>query len=96
MVKATDFRNLDDFPSLHPLGFTWLRAVHVQRQMRAPVLVVAEVAPQHTPQGTPLANLAALTEAAEEYGLPRRGQSRTSAVMTHDSAPGEAVACAPS
>ena len=96
MVKATDFRNLDDFPSLGALDVTRLRAAHVQPQVGAPVVVVAEVAPQHTPQGTPLANLAALTEAAEEYGLPRRGQSRTSAVMTHDSAPGEAVACAPS
>jgi len=50
VVKATDFWNLDDLPRLSALDVTRLRALPVQREMGTPVVVVAEVAPPHTPQ----------------------------------------------
>ena len=50
MMQPTDFWNLDDLPGLSTFDCTRLRAIHVQRKMGAPVVVIAEVAPQDTPQ----------------------------------------------
>jgi hypothetical protein len=50
VVQATDFWNLDNLPGLSALNVTRLRAIHVQRQMRASAVVVGEVAPQYPPQ----------------------------------------------
>ena len=50
VVDTTDFWDLNDHPGLNVLDCTRLWAVHVQREVGAPVVVVAEVAAQETPQ----------------------------------------------
>ena len=53
VMQATDFWNLGDLPGFSILDLTWLRAVHVQRKVGAPVVVVAEVAASDTRQMVP-------------------------------------------
>ena len=50
MVQAADLRHFGDLPGFRGLHHTRLWAVPVQRQMGAPVVVLAEVAPQHAPR----------------------------------------------
>ena len=50
VVEVADFRNLDDISGLSALDLTRLWAVPLQREVSAPVVVVAEVAAQDTPQ----------------------------------------------
>jgi hypothetical protein len=50
VMQAADFWHCDDSAVLRRLHWSWLRAVHRQRQMRAPAMIILEVLGQELPQ----------------------------------------------
>ena len=50
MMEATNFGDLDHPSAIGFLDFAMLRAVHLEREMRARMLIVVEVIAQHSPQ----------------------------------------------
>ena len=50
MMQTADLRDLDDRTAIGLVGFPSLRAVHLQRPMNAPFMVVAEVRSEDSAQ----------------------------------------------
>jgi hypothetical protein len=66
MVQATDFLDLDDESSVDCMGLTPVRAVHRERLVRSPPVVVAEVVSED-PLQVPLADHDHVIEAFAPY-----------------------------